>query len=100
MVEDTGPPAGAALVRTQPRTAPFEGFVLGTMSEMVSAPVSLIAVNGMAALLSTGLIAAVVPPGAQLPAVPPTGGKEAAGMPNPASLMSLAITSMATRIFC
>jgi hypothetical protein len=70
------------------------------MSEMVSAPVSLMAVSGMAGLLSAGLIAAVVPPGAQLPAVPPTGGKEDAGMPNPDNLMSLAITSMATRIFC
>src|SRR6185295_14488198 len=99
MVEDTGP-VGAAPVRTQPRTGGFGGFVVGTMSEILSAPVSLMAASGRAELLSTGLIAAVVPPGAQLPAAPPTGGKEDAGMPNPASLMSLAIISMATRIFC
>src|SRR6185295_1353499 len=99
MVEDTGP-AGAAFVSTQPRAGGFGGIVVGTMSEMVSAPVSLTAVSGMAGLLSIGLIAAVVPPGAQFPAVPPTGVKEDDGMPNPASLTSLAITSMATRIFC
>ena len=103
VVNDPAPPDGAALARTQPGIAPFVEFVRGTTSEMVSEPVSLTAVSGMAGLLSTGLIAAgVVPPTpvAQLPAVPPTGVLGAIGMPNPACLMSLAINSMATRTFC
>jgi hypothetical protein len=94
VVNDPAPPVGAAIAKTQ------LGFVRGTTTEMVSAPVSLTAVNGIAELLSTGLIAAAVPPGAQLPAVPPTGVLGANGIPNPACLMSLAINSMATRTFC
>jgi hypothetical protein len=103
VVNDPAPPDGAALAKTQPGIAPFVEFVRGTTSEMVSAPVSLTAFSGMAELLSTGLIAAVVVPAApvaQLPAVPPTGVLGAGGMPNPACLMSLAINSMATRMFC
>ena len=56
VVNDPAPPVGAAIAKTQ------LGFVRGTTTEMVSAPVSLTAVNGIAELLSTGLIAAAVCP--------------------------------------
>jgi hypothetical protein len=91
---DVADPAGAGLLRYH------EGFVRGTTSEMVSAPVSLTAFIGTAGLLSTGLIATVTPPAAQLPATPPTGVAKGSGMPNPACLMSLAINSMAILVFC